>query len=323
MRSHEHFLDDDFADFDNMAGNGRGGRRAARNHQRFDDEPRPHRRPSPNPEFEVERADAEDDLAPPDGDRWSSWDGAEHGPRPYPEWLVTDSGAVDAELGALKSGKEADVFLVRRALPDGGRECLLAAKRYRSDEHRMFHRHAGYQEGRRVRRSRETRAMAGRTAFGRSLLADQWAAAEFGALTRLWSAGAPVPYPVQRVGGEVMLEFLAEPDGSAAPRLAQLRPEPDGLADLWAQLVEALRLLARAGLVHGDLSAYNLLVHRGRLMLIDLPQVVDLVGNPQGDEFLRRDVRNVAGWFAARGLPASTADPEELFGLLVAEAFGM
>jgi RIO kinase 1 len=166
------------------------------------------------------------------------------------------------------------------------------------------------------------RAMTGRTAFGRNLLAEQWAAAEFGALSRLWRIGAPVPYPAQRAGTEVMLEFLGEPDGTAAPRLAQLRPDPTQLADLWAQLTNALLALAGDGLAHGDLSAFNLLVHRGRLVLIDLPQVVDVVANPRGAEFLHRDVHNVATWFAARGLPARLGDPDALLARLVSEAFG-
>jgi RIO kinase 1 len=162
-------------------------------------------------------SDTAEDM-PPSGDRWSGWDTAdERGPRPYPSWLVTGANAVDTELGVLKTGKEADVHLVRRELPATGRQCLLAAKRYRAPDHRMFHRDAGYLEGRRVRRSRETRAMARRTAYGRNVLADQWAVAEFGALTRLWSEGAPVPYPVEREGTELLLEFLGEPDGCAAP----------------------------------------------------------------------------------------------------------
>jgi RIO kinase 1 len=145
--------------------------------------------------------------------------------------------------------------------------------------------------------------MSNRSSFGRNLIAEQWAVAEFAALSRLWTIGAPVPYPVQRNGTELLLEFLGDADGAAAPRLAQLRPEPDELADLWAQATEALELLAVQGVAHGDLSAYNLLVHDGHLMVIDLPQVVDLVANPGGREFLTRDVRNLAGWFHARGLP--------------------
>ena len=90
------------------------------------------------------------------------------------------------------------------------------------------------------------------------------------------------------------------------------------MASVWDQLVEALATLARHGLAHGDLSAYNLLVHHGRLVMIDLPQVVDVISHPNGCGFLARDARNVATWFAARGLPA--ADPDDLARLLTAEA---
>jgi RIO kinase 1 len=284
---------------------------ARRRRRRFDDdEPRArHRRP------DLTAIDGRGDVEPddpPEGDRWSTWDGAEHGPDPRPGWVVTEHAAVDTELGVIKTGKEADVHLVERAVPGTDRRTLLAAKRYRTAEHRMFHRDAGYLEGRRVRRSREMRAMAHRTAFGRDILSGQWAAAEFAALSRLWSDGVAVPYPVQCSGTELLLEFLGSPDGTAAPRLAQLRPGDGELCDLWHQLVAALRGLARHGLTHGDLSAYNLLVLDGRLVVIDLPQVVDVIGNPQGPEFLARDVRRVGDWFASRGLPPEVGNPETL-----------
>ncbi|GAA1829790.1 RIO kinase 1 [Pseudonocardia ailaonensis] len=253
---------------------------------------------------------------PPSGDRWSTWTGAQHGPDPLPGWVVTAHAAVDTELGVLKTGKEADVHLLERAVP-GEPGVIMAAKRYRTAEHRMFHRDAGYLEGRRVRRSRETRAMANRSSFGRELLSGQWAAAEFAALGTLWSAGLPVPYPVQLDGTELLLEFVGSGE-TAAPRLAQLRPGPAELAELWEQLTAALHGLARLGWAHGDLSAYNLLVHEGRLVLIDLPQVVDLVGNPHGAEILVRDVRRVAEWFTARGLGPEAG--ERLFHALVEEA---
>ena len=259
----------------------------------------------------------------PEGDRWSTWDQSaplERGPEPYPRWLVTDLAAVDTELGILKTGKEADVFLLRRGLPGGGRSCLLAAKRYRDAGHRMFHRDSAYLEGRRVRESRDTRAMAQRTAAGRQMIARQWANAEFAALARLHGCGVPVPYPVQVLGTELVLEFIGEPDGSAAPRLAEIRPGARELAALWDQLVDALVVLAIHGLAHGDLSAYNLLVHQGRLILIDLPQVVDVIANPRGAEFLDRDAVNVARWFSARGLTGVTTTPEDLPALLRAEA---
>jgi RIO kinase 1 len=252
----------------------------------------------------------DDDLE--DGQRWSTWASVEalsRGPEPRPGWVVTSQGAIDTELGILKTGKEADVYLVRRGIPDTDRTSLLAAKRYRDPDHRMFHRDAGYLEGRRVRRSREMRAMTGRTSFGRELIAGQWAAAEFAALSRLWEVATSygtitVPYPVQLLGTELMLEFVGDAEeGLAAPRLAQLRPEPAELKALWDQLIDALTVLARAGLAHGDLSPYNLLVHDGRLVVIDLPQVVDVIANPNGPALLARDVRNVTSWFAARGLP--------------------
>jgi RIO kinase 1 len=263
--------------------------------------------------------DATDGL--PEGDRWSTWDQStptERGPRPHPKWLVTELAAVDTELGILKTGKEADVFLLKRGVPGTGRSCLLAAKRYRDAEHRLFHRDAGYLEGRRTRDSRVSRAAANRTAFGRQAIAGQWANAEFTALCQLCDAKVPVPYPVQIVGTEVLLEFIGDPDGTAAPRLAETRPVGRELAALWEQLLDALVTLARHGFAHGDLSAYNLLVHRGRLVLIDLPQVVDVIAHPNGRGFLDRDARNVATWFAARGLPG--ADPERLARLLAEEA---
>jgi RIO kinase 1 len=259
----------------------------------------------------------DNDCAPFVEPDYSTWDIATHGPDPRPDWVVTALAAIDTELGVLKSGKEADVHLLHRGVPDGP-GCLLAAKRYRSAEHRMFHRDAGYTEGRRVRRSRETRAMTRRTEFGRALLAGQWAAAEFDALGRLWQAGAPVPYPVQLLGTEVLLEFVGTEDGVAAPRLAQLRPTAGELRDLYEQCVAAMRVLARTGYAHGDLSPYNLLVDDGRLVLIDVPQIVDLVANPQGPDYLHRDCVNAAGWFARRGVVA--ADAEMLFGDLMAEA---
>jgi RIO kinase 1 len=251
---------------------------------------------------------------PDEGQRWSTWDQSsptERGPMPYPDWLVIDLAAVDVELGILKTGKEADVFLVERGVPKTDRRCLLAAKRYRDAEHRMFHRDASYLEGRRVRESRVNRAMSARSAFGKEAIAGQWAVAEFNALRNLYSAGVPVPYPVQILGTEVLLEFVGDAaEGTAAPRLAQLRHDTADLPDLWGQLVEAMSMMARAGFAHGDLSAFNLLVHNGRLIVIDLPQIVDVVANPRGREFLERDAHNVATWFTAHGVPQ--ADGHEL-----------
>ncbi|MFC1399828.1 MULTISPECIES: serine protein kinase RIO [Streptacidiphilus] len=242
---------------------------------------------------------------PPEGDRWSTWDQStptEKGPEPRPDWVVTELGAVDTELGIVKTGKEGDVFLLERGVPGTDRRTLLAAKRYRDGQHRMFHRDSGYLEGRAHKESRISRAMAKRTDFGKQAIAGQWANAEFSALCRLWSSGVAVPYPVQITGTEILMEFIGEPSGTAAPRLAQLRSEDADLEDLWEQLTRNLSLFARAGYAHGDLSAYNILVHEGRLVIIDVPQIVDVIANPRGRSFLERDVRNVGAWFAARGL---------------------
>jgi RIO kinase 1 len=269
----------------------------------------------------IEVFDATDGL--PEGDRWTTWDQStptERGPRPHPGWLVTELAAVDTELGILKTGKEADVFLLRRRVPGTDRSCLLAAKRYRSAEHRMFHRDVGYLEGRRTRESRVNRAVASRSAFGREAIAGQWAGAEFVALARLYAAGIPVPYPAQILGTELLLEFIGSADGTAAPRLAETRPGTAELAELWDQLVQALVDLARDGLAHGDLSAYNLLVHDGRLVMIDLPQVVDVIANPRGAWFLTRDAENVARWFTQHGLRGARPEPEDLPALLLSEA---
>ncbi|MFJ9950727.1 serine protein kinase RIO [Kitasatospora sp. NPDC091207] len=243
---------------------------------------------------------------PAGGDRWSTWDRStptEKGPEPRPAWVVTELAAVDTELGLVKTGKEADVFLLERGVPGTGRRTLMAAKRYRDAQHRMFHRDSGYLEGRRHKESRIARAMAKRTAFGKEAIAAQWAGAEFTALCRLWSAGVAVPYPVQITGTEILMEFVGDENGTAAPRLAQLRAEEVDVEDLWEQLGRSLSLLAGDGYAHGDLSAYNILVHGGRLVIIDVPQIVDVVANPRGRSFLERDVRNVGAWFVSRGLP--------------------
>ena len=260
---------------------------------------------------------------PGEGQRWSTWPAtipSERGPEPRPDWLVTSAAAIDTELGVVKTGKEADLHLIERAIPDApadvpGNRVLLAAKRYRSNEHSDFHRSAIYTEGRGTRRSRDARAVAKGTTFGRAVARVQWASAEFDALSRLTELGASVPYPVQVHETEVLMEFIG--DGrAAAPRLAQIRADAAELRDLFHQVMGFMRTLARAGLAHGDLSPYNLLVHHGRVVAIDLPQVVDLVSNPQGFDLLHRDCVNVCDWFTRRRLEC---DAEELFGELVGE----
>jgi len=260
---------------------------------------------------------------PGEGQRWSTWPATiptERGPEPRPDWLVISAAAIDTELGVVKTGKEADLCLIERAVPDApasvpGNAVVLAAKRYRTSEHSDFHRSAVYTEGRGTRRSRDVRAVAKGTSFGRAVARVQWAYAEFDALSRLFELGASVPYPVQVHETEVLMEFIG--DGRvAAPRLAQVRADASGLRDLFHQVADFMHVLARGGLAHGDLSPYNLLVHHGRIVAIDLPQVVDLVSNPQGFDLLHRDCVNVCDWFTRQRLEC---DAEQLFGELVGE----
>ncbi|WP_194420937.1 serine protein kinase RIO [Microbacterium abyssi] len=261
------------------------------------------------------------DVEPDEDQRWSTWPAitpSERGPEPWPDWVVTSAGALDTELGVLKTGKEADVFLIERAVPGSPTErTLLAAKRYRSPEHRSFHRSGVYTEGRGVQKSRDARAIAKKTAFGREVAASEWSFAEFNALSRMWELGAPVPYPVQVNETEVLMEFIGT-DGAAAPRLAQERGDRAVLAGYYAQIVEIMHIFAGAGYAHGDLSPYNLLVQDGRVRVIDLPQIVDVIANPQGLDLLHRDCVNVCDWFARHRVEC---DAEELFAELMASSY--
>jgi RIO kinase 1 len=280
----------------------------------------------PDPSFTFDfRAYDEPDA---ETQRWSTWHSVEplcRGPEPRPDWVVTSRAAIDTELGILKTGKEADAFLLERAVPDSpppdegglGSSVVLVAKRYRSSEHRTFHRAASYTEGRSVKRSRDERALKRKSTWGKTVAAGEWAVSEWDALKRCWALGLPVPYPVQIDGTELLMEWITH-DGETAPRLAQTRPHPELLASYFDQLRDALALMVQDGIVHGDLSAYNILAAGDRLVIIDLPQVVDLVGNPAGMDFLMRDCANVCTWFRTRGL---AVDEQDLFGELLAHAF--
>lgn len=270
-----------------------------------------------------------DFLTPPEldeGQRWSTWSSIERlqrGPHPRPDWVVTQDESIDTELGVLKTGKEADVFVIERAAlatPGGPppKSTLMAAKRYRDSEHRAFRRHAGYTEGRRIKDTREARAVATKTKFGRQVATGVWAQAEWSALVDLWTSGVPVPYPVQIDGREILMELVVDASGSPAPRLAATKPSRDELELWFDQLRSALIVLCGKGIVHGDLSAYNILAGANGIVMIDLPQVLDLVANPNGADFLHRDCVNVCTWFSSKGLERSG---DELFAELLAFAY--
>ncbi|MGI9615751.1 MAG: RIO1 family regulatory kinase/ATPase [Acidimicrobiales bacterium] len=242
-----------------------------------------------------------------------------------PEWLVGDP-FVDTELGVLRTGKEAQVDLIERRGPDG-RSCLLARKYYLPrtvatkgqlealgvQRASTFRNDVQYREGRQFRKSRDRRAVERMSAHGKRLLQSRWTDHEFQVMHRLWSAGVSVPYPVSFGDDRFVLEYLGGRDG-AAPQLAEARLDGATLVDAAEQLIDGLATIAAAGWAHGDLSAYNLLWWDDRLWFIDFPQAVDLAANPQGIDFLHRDVVNVCAWFTRRGHPL---DPEDLFAELL------
>ena len=245
----------------------------------------------------------------------STYFAAEHGPQPPPDWVITDDAAHQIERGVLKTGKEADVHLVERRL--GERRNLLAAKRYRSLARRQFRDDTRYRQGRRTGNRRTDLAMEKGTRAGLAFRAELWVANEFDVLGRLWSAGAAVPYPVQRSGDELMVEYLGD-DDHAAPRLVNVRLAGGEAADLFRQAVDNLRLFAAHGVVHGDLSPYNMLVWGGRLWFIDFPQAVDPIAHPDGLRLLERDVANVCQWGRRHGI---ACDAGALFAEVMAVVF--
>ncbi|WP_022909905.1 serine protein kinase RIO [Aestuariimicrobium kwangyangense] len=259
--------------------------------------------------------------------RWSTWPdiGVTQGPPPQPAWVVQHEAARDTELGVLKTGKEADAHLIERALVPAertgavGEWSMLVAKRYRSHDHRSFGGFDTYLAGVRTRNTREGRAKRKGTDLGREVAVVEWARREFDLLSTFWSAGLPVPYPVQVTGTELLMEFIGDaPAQQAAPRLVQTSPDPAELADLAGQARRVVVRLAELGWVHGDLSPYNTLVHEGRLVVIDVPQAVELVVHPQAHEWLLRDCTNLCDWFTRRG---HTEDPQEWFAEAVSSAW--
>ncbi len=254
----------------------------------------------------------------------------EHDPeRAAPAWL-TDGSTTDEVLGLLKTGKEAEVFIVERRTLDGEHAALLAHKRYRPTKvgkgeieglgftrSRTFTNDAVYHEGRRLRYSRDQRAVERMTDYGKRLLAERWPGQELDTLRQAHDAGVTVPFPVEFTGDGMLMQLIGDA-GGAAPRLVNARLGAAELAGAYEQLLEELSALTRGGLVHADLSPFNVLWWEGRLWLIDFPQAVDLVNNPHGFDLLHHDVVTMCTWFARRGVDT---DGEEVFASLLADAF--
>jgi len=248
-------------------------------------------------------------------------------PREAPPWLL-DEPYDEISLGTLKSGKEAEVFLLERRYA-GGSSALLAHKRYRPRRPSVGElRELGFKKATTYRHdatyragwflsTRDRRAVAHKTDHGHDVIERMWPIQEMTMLERAWASGASVPYPVERTDDGVVMEFIGDGD-AAAPRLAQAHLSPAEVGSAWEQLLVSLRALTAAGVVHADLSAYNLLWWRGRLTMIDLPQAVEFITNTDAPELLHRDVANVAGWFERRGM---SVDVEAIFGELIGLAW--
>jgi RIO kinase 1 len=205
---------------------------------------------------------------------------------------LVDEGIVDGVLRQLKSGKEASVFIVTSG---GQHRC---AKVYKAAEQRGFHRLAEYQEGRKARGSRDARAMGRRGRHGRRVQEAEWKNAEIDALYRLAAAGVRVPQPQGVYDGVLIMELLLDADGDVAPQLHAVDMAPEQAHEHFRFMIDQIVRMLCAGLIHGDLSEYNVLVDAQGPVIIDLPQAVDAAGNNNAFRMLERDVNNMRTVFA-------------------------
>ena len=205
--------------------------------------------------------------------------------------MLVHNGLVDEVVSQLMSGKEADVYIVRSM---GELRC---AKAYKDADNRSFSRQAQYQEGRSVRNSRQTRAMGKNTKYGRKELEGAWQNAEVDALHRLAAAGVRVPRIFNYVSGILLMELVVDDNGSTAPRLNDIRLTETQAREYHSTMIAQIVLMLCAGLVHGDLSEYNVLVGSNGPVIIDLPQAIDAAGNNNAAAMLERDVANMTAYF--------------------------
>ncbi|MFK7927166.1 MAG: PA4780 family RIO1-like protein kinase [Myxococcota bacterium] len=229
-----------------------------------------------------------------------------------PESLVplVDQGIIQRVIRPLMSGKEAQIFLVE------SRDELRVAKVYKEASHRSFKHRADYTEGRRTRSTRGQRAMAKRSKFGKKEVEDAWRTAEVNAIYKLRDAGVLVPQPYEYIEGVLIMELVCGEDGEPAPRLADVDFSPAQAKELFKILIREVVKMLCAGVVHGDLSDFNVLIGPNGPVVIDFPQWVDPAFNTNAQNLLIRDVRNLTS-FLARHAPGlkKTRYADEIWGL--------
>ena len=204
--------------------------------------------------------------------------------------LVTE-GLVDEVLRQLMSGKEATVYIVRCG------EEIRCAKVYKDAKQRSFRKSTSYQEGRKTKNSRQARAMEKGSRYGRQMQEEAWQSAEVDALYRLAAAGVRVPQPYICHEGVLLMDLVTDADGHPAPRLNDIELSPEQALEFHAGLLTQVVRMLCAGIIHGDLSEYNILVGADGPVIIDLPQAVDAAGNSSAGAMLERDVANLASYF--------------------------
>jgi RIO kinase 1 len=204
---------------------------------------------------------------------------------------LVDNDLIDEVMYSLKSGKEADVYVVRC-----GTE-TICAKVYKEADQLSFRQSVLYQEGRKVRNSRRARAMEKGSSYGRKERESTWQNAEVTALYRLSEIGVRVPQPYNFIDGVLLMELVTDAEGNPAPRLNDLEMSPEQARSYHFFLISQIVRMLCDGLIHGDLSEYNVLVGNDGPVIIDLPQAVDAAGNNNARMMLERDVDNIASYF--------------------------
>jgi RIO kinase 1 len=202
---------------------------------------------------------------------------------------LIDDGVIDEVIRSLKSGKEATVYLVRSGVH------TRCAKVYRDLAQRSFRRRAQYQEGRKVRGSRQTRAISKSTRFGRKEQEANWKNAEVDALYKLVAAGVRVPKPYGYFNDTLVMELVTDGAGNPAPRLGEVDLSPATARQYHSFLIQQIVRMLSIGLIHGDLSEFNVLIGPDGPVIIDLPQAVNAAGNNGAPWMLARDVNNIRG----------------------------